>query len=218
MVSPEIPKGLNRVIRIEIGVNISKPYEISQENEMLFQREVRLFFERQEATRTCPDTKNMVLYPFEKEEKVPAQYRLGTIKMLHFSFEAETGIKCSLDCFRQNISFYVVRPKPNYWGTCLGVHCINPEMKLEALANLLKDTSFHWQDAKSYEDIDGLAERIKATNIDKRIMYNEWQRVEQEGTSSAKACSKRKTKASKKVTVQEKVSILKKSSLRSCWS
>ena len=83
-------------------------------------------------------------------------------------------------------------------------------MKLEALANLTKDTSFHWEDRKSYEDIDGLVERIKAPHIDKMIMYNEWQRVEQERTSSAKACSKQKAKVSRKVTVQEKVSILKK--------
>ena len=36
-VSPEIPKGLNHAIHLEIGVNISKPYEISQDNETLFQ-------------------------------------------------------------------------------------------------------------------------------------------------------------------------------------
>ena len=46
-VSPEIPKGLNCAIRMEIGVNIFNPNEISQENEMLFQREVRLFFKHQ---------------------------------------------------------------------------------------------------------------------------------------------------------------------------
>ena len=45
-VSPEIPKGLNCAIRMEIGVNISNPYEISQENGTLFHREIRLFFER----------------------------------------------------------------------------------------------------------------------------------------------------------------------------
>ena len=33
-------------------------------------------------------------------------------------------------------------------------------MKLEALANLTKDTSFHWEGGKSHEDIDGLVERI----------------------------------------------------------
>ena len=58
---------------------------------------------------------------------------------------------------------------------CLCAHCINPEMKLEALANLTKDTSFHWEDGKSFECIDGLVERMKATNTDKMIMYNTWQ-------------------------------------------
>ena len=70
-------------------------------------------------------------------------------------------------------------------------------MKLEALANLTKDTSFRLEDGKSYEDIDGLVERIKATNINKTIMYKEWQRVELERTSSVKAWSKRKTKVRK---------------------
>ena len=117
-VSPEIPKGLNRAIRMKIRVNISNPYEIRQENETLFQREARLFFERQEVAITCPNTKKMVPHPFEKGEKVPSRYRLGTIKMLHFSFEAETGVKCSLECFRQNIPFYVVRPNQMI-GVCV---------------------------------------------------------------------------------------------------
>ena len=52
--SPEIPKGLNCAICMEIGVNISNPYEISQENK------VRLFFEHQEVARTCPDTKKTI--------------------------------------------------------------------------------------------------------------------------------------------------------------
>ena len=37
--SPEILKGFNHAICMEIGDNISNPYEISQENEMLFQQE-----------------------------------------------------------------------------------------------------------------------------------------------------------------------------------
>ena len=48
-------------------------------------------------------------------------------------------------------------------------------MKLEALAHLTKDASFHWEDGKSFECVDGLVERMKATNIDKTIMYNKWQ-------------------------------------------
>ena len=40
-------------------------------------------------TRAFPDTKKVVPHLFEKGEKVPARYRIGTIKMLHFSFEAE---------------------------------------------------------------------------------------------------------------------------------
>ena len=111
--------------------------------------------------RTCPNTKKIVPHPFEKEEKVPAQYHLGTIKMLHFSFEAETGVKCSLKSFRQNILFMQFTQIQ-----MIGVG---------ALANLTKDTSFHWDDRRSFKCIDGLIERMKATNIDKTIIYNKCQ-------------------------------------------
>ena len=36
-VSPEIQKGHNGAICIEIGINISNPHEVTQENEMIFQ-------------------------------------------------------------------------------------------------------------------------------------------------------------------------------------
>ena len=127
--------------------------------------------------RTCPDTEKMVAHPFENGEKGPAWYHLGAIKMLHFSFKAETGAKCSSKSFRENIIFYAVCPKSNDWGTCLCVHCINPEIKLESLGNLKKNISFHWEDGKSFECINGLVERMKATNIDKTVMYNKWQRA-----------------------------------------
>ena len=74
---------------MEIEANISNSYEISQENETIFQGEVRLFFECQEVA------KKIVPHPFQNGEKVPAWYHLGTTKMFHFSFEAETGLKCS---------------------------------------------------------------------------------------------------------------------------
>ena len=53
-----------------------------------------------------------------------------------------------------------------------------------------------------------LLREFKVTNMDKTIMYSEWQKISQEITRSAKACSERNTKVTKKVTVQEKVSIL----------
>ena len=84
----------------------------------------------------------MVAHPFENGEKGPAWYHLGAIKMLHFSFKAETGAKCSSKSFRENIIFYAVCPKSNDWGTCLCVHCINPEIKLESLGNLKKISHF----------------------------------------------------------------------------
>ena len=151
--SPEIRKGLNCAIHMEIGVNILNPYEISQESEMISQWELKLFFERQEVARKCPDSKKIISHPFEKREKILAWYHLGTIKMLHLSFEAETGVKCSSESFRQNILFYAACPKWNDWGMCLCAHCINSEMKLEVLATFTKDTSCHWEDGNNLSNI-----------------------------------------------------------------
>ena len=125
-VSPEIWKDVNCAIHMEIGVNISNPYEISQESETIFQRELKLFFECQEVARKCPDSKKIVPHPFEKGEKILAWYRLGTIKMLHLSFEAETGVKCSSESFRQaKYSFLCSSPKLKWLGyICVFVHIV----------------------------------------------------------------------------------------------
>ena len=87
-----------------------------------------MFFDRTDIVKTCPDMKKMVADPSEKGKCVPTQYHLGTIRMLHWRFEAETRAVWSLEWFRQNIPFNTVCPKPNNWGTCLCATCINPEI------------------------------------------------------------------------------------------
>ena len=144
-------------------------------------------------------------------KRAPARYRLGRIRMLHWKFEAETGVVCSLEWLRQNIPFDVVCPKPNDWSTYLCATCINPEMKLDALANFTKDPSLRWDEGKSYDSTDCLISHIKAVDDEQRtILYNEWQRIEVTRTGRMKEASQRKINVSRKVPVQEKLSQLKK--------
>ena len=145
-ITPCVDCGFNRAVREELGVNISNPSSPGDMLKTVLQKEIKLLFDMADVAKSCPDTKRMVHDPSGTGKHVPVRYRLGAIKTLHWQFEAETGTVCSLEWFCQNISFDVVHPKPNDWGTCLCAQCINPRMKLDALADLVKDPSLRWND------------------------------------------------------------------------
>ena len=122
-----------------------------------------MFFDRKDIAKPCPDTKRMV----------------GNAHLLGIDwgeYECYTG---GLEWLRQNISFHVVCPKPNDWSTCSCTTCINPETKMDALANFTKDPSLRWDEGKSYDSTDCLISYIKAVDDEQRtILYNEWQKTE----------------------------------------
>ena len=123
------PAGLNSLFRREVGVNLSNAINEPKQEETKLQLEIKNFFLRDDISRTCPDTKRMKVNPEDKEEKVPVRYRLGTLHCLHDKFLAESITGCSLEYFRTNCPFYVIKPKANDWGTCLCDICLNPKLK-----------------------------------------------------------------------------------------
>ena len=127
-----VDRGLNRAVREDLGVNICNPSSPGDMLKTTLQKEIKLFFDRADVAKPCLGTKCMVRDLSDIGKHVPVRYRFGTIKTLHWRFEAETGTVCSLEWFRQNIPFVVVRPRPNDWGNGLCAQCINPEMKLDA--------------------------------------------------------------------------------------
>ena len=68
----------------------------------------------------------------------PLRYRLSSLKALHQKFLAESSLSSSYETFTRNVPFYITRPKPDNWETCLCAMCSSPEVKLEALAEHLK--------------------------------------------------------------------------------
>ena len=202
------PAGLNSLFRREVGVNLSNAINEPKQEETKLQLEIKNFFLRDDISRTCPDTKRMKVNPEDKEEKVPVIYWLGTLHCLHDKFLAESITGCSLEYFRTNCPFYVIKPKANDWGTCLCDICLNPELKLEALAKTIGDNDLKWGDNKGYKDIDSLIGKLKC---EKSVSYNEWQMVTNEK-------SKKGSKTSRKVPLVKKfsiiVSIVKKDLLR----
>ena len=133
--------GFNGAVRKVLGLNISNPVEVAEKIEIPLQKETQMFFDRTGIVKTCPDLKRMFADPSEKGKYVPNQYHLGTIRMLHWRFEAGARAVCSLEWSRQNIPFNFVCPKRNNWDICLYATCIKRETKQNALANFIKNPS-----------------------------------------------------------------------------
>ena len=81
--------GLNCAVREELGVNISSPSSPGDMLETALQKEIKLFFDRSDVAKPCPDTKHMVCDPSGTGKHVPVRYCFGTIKTLHWQFEAD---------------------------------------------------------------------------------------------------------------------------------
>ena len=97
---------------------------------------------------------------------MPLRHRLSSLPSLHKKFVAASSHDCSYSYFSRHCPCYVEKPSPNDWGTCLCRTCLNPEIKLEALANILNDTSFKWDDTNDYNNKD-LMKRINQLKCDK---------------------------------------------------
>ena len=149
----------------------------------------------------------MVADLVDESKKVPVKFRLGTIMTLHSKFESECDTCVSVEIFRINIPFNVIKPNPNDWGTCLCGMCINPELKLDALADTTQDKTFKWTDDKDYNEIDDLLERVKALAISKQaVIYNEWQIVKIRKIVKGRLVE---SKVSRKVPVKESMKVFK---------
>ena len=112
--------------------------------------------------------KCMVADPADKSKKVPVKLRLGTIKALHSKFESECDTCVSVETFRINNPFNVIKPNPNDLGTCLCGMCINPKLKLDAITKTTQGKTFQWTDDTDYNHIDDLLYRVKALAISKK--------------------------------------------------
>ena len=77
---------------------------------------------------------NLIKYPDKKKEHL--RYRLTHLHMLHAKFLAKYQVDCPYSNFCKPVPSNIVKPKPQDWGTCLCMSCLNPQLKMEALCNL----------------------------------------------------------------------------------
>ena len=77
---------------------------------------------------------NSTKFPDKKKEHL--RYRLTYLHVLLEKFLAEYKVDCSYSNFCKFVPLNIVKPKLQDWGTCFGMPCLNPHLKMEALCNL----------------------------------------------------------------------------------
>ena len=77
---------------------------------------------------------NSIKCPDKKKEHL--RYQLTNLHVLHEKFLAEYKVDCLYSNFCKLVPSNIVKPKPQDWGTCLCMSCLNPQLKMEALCNL----------------------------------------------------------------------------------
>ena len=110
----------------------------------------------------------------------------------------DESVKSSYVQFTRYAPEHVIKPKPENWGTCLCMTCLNPELKLEAIRkNITTAVNLDMvKDQAHKEDVDNLIEQIKTSG--KTFKYLEWTKVKEKGTG---ATVKATTYHSKKVAL-----------------
>ena len=165
---------MNTQIRKELRINLSINVRENKNSPTVLQKSIEDFFLRDDVTRVCPETKKVKKTQNDPDEEMPLRHRLSSLPSLHKKFVAESSHDCSYSYFSRHCPCYVEKPSPNDWGTCLCRTCLNPEIKLEALAKILNDTPFKWDDTSDYNDIKDLIKRIDQLKCDKLITFSEW--------------------------------------------
>ena len=120
---------------------------------------------------------NSMEVPDVKKHKKGLRYRLLSLKELHLKFLADVEeSECSYAQFCRCVPKEIIKPKPEDWGTCLCMTCLNPELKFEAIKRTLGDThnlNFEsLKDPRFKDDIRDLCHQIESS--DTAFEYLEW--------------------------------------------
>ena len=82
---------------------------------------------------------NSVVNPDVRKAKKDIRYHLSMLQELHKRFIVDQSVECSYFYFTKHMPEYIIKPKPEDWGTCLCMPCLNPELKLEAIKKKSRD-------------------------------------------------------------------------------
>ena len=117
---------------------------------------------------------NSLVVPDIKKAKKGLKYRLLPLKELHEKFMSDE-VECSYTQFTRCVPINSIKPKPEDWGTCLCVTCLNPELKLESFKKHI-NTDLTIANLKNpgcdKEKIEQICQEIAESNF--KFEYLEW--------------------------------------------
>ena len=113
------------------------------------------------------------------------------MKVLHAKLlaDVDVDVDVSYSQFTRLIPSNVVKPKPEDWGTCLCMTCLNPEHKLDALKKLMPEVNlsiFNFME-KSEEELEIIFDKIKKAK--ENVKFLEWTKDNGSTLSTTKAIS-----------------------------
>ena len=118
--------------------------------------------------------KNSMEVPDMKKDGM--RYRLATLEILWEKFLAEEGADyCSYAQFTRYTPTNIIKPKPEDWGTCLCMICLNPELKFSALKKTMPELDININNVHEKErEFKQALKLIEETGVD--YYYLELQR------------------------------------------
>ena len=173
----QLLKGMNYQFRKELGINLSIKTKNTDSTTAL-QKSIEDFFLRDDVTRVCPETKKLKRNPNDLDEELPLRYRMSTLRCMTSSL-LKARIPVVILISALIVPIMLRSQAPMIGEHVFAEHCLNPEIKLEALAKVLNAKSFKWDDTKDYNDIKDMIKRIEHLTFNKTITFSEWQMVEQ---------------------------------------
>ena len=105
------------------------------------------------------------------------------MKVLREKFLADEKEDISYAQFTRYVPTNILKPKPEDWGTCLCMSCINPEHKLESLHREMPECSLNINNFmnKTEDELEILFKKIE--NSGKQFRYLEWTKTKTDNKS-----------------------------------
>ena len=147
-------------------------------------------------TKFMVEDKNSIKCPDKKKENL--RYRTNYLHVLHEKFLCEYNLDCSYSHFCKLVPDNIIKPKPQDWGTCLCMVCLNPQLKMEALRQFELSLFVETEELITYSDkeLKEFVDKIKIFTGPIRYLYWSKDKKDSEKSVATTYMSSKKVKIS----------------------
>ena len=172
--------------RKHLGIRLDRATDSLRKKDTLSDK-VAKFMSEDENSMKCPD---------KKKENI--RYRTSYLPILYEKFLCELNVNCSYSHFCKLVPENIIKPKPQDWGTCLCMVCLNPQLKMEALRHFESSLFVETEELITYSDktLKEFMEKIKQFSGPIRYLYWAKDKKDSEKSVATTYMSSKKVKIS----------------------